>query len=33
MNLDKFYDHVYDWLIRFGPKFLVGLIVLLLGFG
>ncbi len=21
MNIDKFYDHVYDWVIRFGPKF------------
>jgi small conductance mechanosensitive channel len=31
MNLDKFYDHVYDWMIRFGPKFLVGLIVLFIG--
>src|SRR3569833_658408 len=31
MNLDKFYDHVYDWVIRFGPKFLVGLVVLFAG--
>lgn len=31
MNLDKFYDHVYDWVIRFGPKFLVGLVVLFVG--
>jgi small conductance mechanosensitive channel len=31
MSLDKFYDHVYDWVIRFGPKFLVGLIVLFVG--
>lgn len=31
MNLDKFYDHVYDWAIRFGPKFLVGLAVLFIG--
>ncbi|MBS1525009.1 MAG: mechanosensitive ion channel family protein [Bacteroidetes bacterium] len=31
MNIDKFYDHVYDWLIRFGPKFLVGLLVLFVG--
>jgi len=28
MNIDKFYDHVYDWVIRFGPKFLVGMLVL-----
>ena len=31
MNIDKFYDHVYDWVIRFGPKFLVGLAVLFIG--
>jgi len=31
MNIQKFYDHVYDWVIRFGPKFLVGLIVLFAG--
>lgn len=31
MNIEKFYDHVYDWAIRFGPKFLVGLAVLFIG--
>jgi small conductance mechanosensitive channel len=31
INIDKFYDHVYDWAIRFGPKFLVGLVVLFVG--
>lgn len=31
MNLEKFYDHVYDWIIRFGPRFLVGLAVLFIG--
>ncbi|MGN6637273.1 MAG: mechanosensitive ion channel family protein [Mucilaginibacter sp.] len=31
MNINKFYDHVYDWVIRFGPKFLVGLVVLFVG--
>lgn len=31
MNIQKFYDHVYDWVIRFGPKFLVGLVVLFVG--
>jgi small conductance mechanosensitive channel len=31
MNLNKFYDHVYDWALRFGPKFLVGIVVLFAG--
>jgi small conductance mechanosensitive channel len=31
MNIDKFYDHVYDWVIRFGPRFLIGLLVLFVG--
>ena len=31
MNVDKFYDHLYDWVIRFGPKFLVGMTVLFVG--
>ncbi len=31
MKLDKFYDHVYDWIVRFGPRFLVGILVLLVG--
>ena len=31
MNLDKFYDKAYDWVIRFGPRFLVGMLVLFIG--
>jgi small conductance mechanosensitive channel len=31
MNLNKFYDKAYDWLIRFGPRFLVGMLVLFVG--
>lgn len=31
MNIDKFYDHLYDWIIRFGPKFLVGITILIVG--
>ncbi|NCD72106.1 mechanosensitive ion channel family protein [Mucilaginibacter agri] len=31
MNIEKFYSHVYDWVIVFGPKLLVGVIVLMLG--
>jgi small conductance mechanosensitive channel len=31
MNIEKFYDHVYEWIIKFGPKFLVGLAVLFIG--
>lgn len=30
-SLDKFYDHVYDWVIRYGPSFIIGLIVLFVG--
>lgn len=30
-SLDKFYDHVYDWIIRFGPRFIIGLVVLFVG--
>lgn len=30
-SLDKFYDHLYDWIIRYGPRFVIGLIVLLAG--
>ncbi|HVW12708.1 MAG TPA: mechanosensitive ion channel family protein [Mucilaginibacter sp.] len=29
--MDKFYDYVYDWVLRFGPKFLIGLVVLFVG--
>ena len=31
MNVQKFYDKAYDWLIRFGPRFLIGLLVLFVG--
>jgi small conductance mechanosensitive channel len=31
MNLDKFYQHVYNWVITYGPRFLIGLSVLFLG--
>lgn len=31
MNIQKFYDKAYDWLIRFGPRFLIGLLVLFIG--
>ena len=31
MSIEKFYDHVYEWIIRFGPRFLVGLAVLFVG--
>src|ERR1700744_3642947 len=31
MNLQKFYDKAYDWVIRFGPRFLVGMLVLFVG--
>lgn len=30
-SLDKFYDHAYNWLISYGPRLLVGLVVLFLG--
>src|ERR1700760_1151527 len=31
MNLTKFYDKAYDWVIRFGPRFVIGLLVLFVG--
>jgi small conductance mechanosensitive channel len=31
MNLNKFYDKAYDWVIRFGPRFAIGLLVLFVG--
>lgn len=30
-QLNKFYDHFYDWVIRYGPRFFVGMIVLFTG--
>ena len=31
MKIDKFYNEAYIWIIRFGPRFLVGMIVLFVG--
>ncbi|HEY4323832.1 MAG TPA: mechanosensitive ion channel domain-containing protein [Mucilaginibacter sp.] len=31
MTIDKFYAHVYDWLITYGPRFLIGILVLFIG--
>jgi len=31
MKIEKLYDHVYDWIIKYGPGFIVGLLVLLVG--
>jgi small conductance mechanosensitive channel len=31
MHIEKFYDHVYDWLITFGPRFIIGILVLFIG--
>jgi small conductance mechanosensitive channel len=31
MNINKFYDKAYDWIIRFGPRFIIGMIVLFIG--
>ncbi|WP_113653526.1 mechanosensitive ion channel family protein [Pedobacter namyangjuensis] len=31
MDLEKFYTRVFDWIIIFGPRLLLGLIVLFLG--
>ncbi|TSD66442.1 mechanosensitive ion channel family protein [Inquilinus sp. KBS0705] len=31
MNFDKFYDKAYDWLIRYGPRFVIGMLVLFIG--
>jgi len=31
MNLNKFYDRAYDWVIAYGPRFLLGLVVLFVG--
>lgn len=30
-NLAKFYDKAYDWIIRYGPRFLIGIIALFIG--
>ena len=31
MKIQKFYDHAYDWLISYGPRFLIGMAVLFIG--
>jgi small conductance mechanosensitive channel len=31
MKIEKFYNQAYDWLIRYGPRFLVGMLVLFIG--
>jgi small conductance mechanosensitive channel len=31
MNIEKIYNKAYDWVLTFGPKFLIGLIVLFIG--
>jgi small conductance mechanosensitive channel len=31
MTIQKFYDHVYDWLIKYGPRLLIGILILLAG--
>ena len=32
MNLEKFYSRAYDWIIIYGPRLLLGLLVLIVGF-
>src|SRR4051812_9240187 len=31
MNIEKFYSRAYDWILSYGPKLLVGLLVLFIG--
>jgi small conductance mechanosensitive channel len=31
MDLDKFYARVYDWIIVFGPRFILGILTLIIG--
>jgi small conductance mechanosensitive channel len=31
MNVEKFYNAVYAWLINYGPRFLIGMLVLFVG--
>jgi|SRR5215217_1778751 len=30
-TLDKLYDHAYDWVLTYGPRLLIGLLVLFIG--
>ncbi|SDF46924.1 small conductance mechanosensitive channel [Mucilaginibacter pineti] len=32
VNVDKLYDHAYEWVISYGPRFLMGMLVLIAGF-
>ncbi|RVT97193.1 mechanosensitive ion channel family protein [Mucilaginibacter limnophilus] len=32
MDLNKFYDKAYDWIIRYGPRLVIGIILLVVGF-
>ncbi|RYY35306.1 MAG: mechanosensitive ion channel family protein [Sphingobacteriaceae bacterium] len=32
MDFDKFYDKATDWVIRYGPRLLIGILVLIIGF-
>jgi small conductance mechanosensitive channel len=31
MNLEKFYNRLYDWIIVFGPKLIFGILTLIIG--
>src|SRR6201986_4906827 len=31
MKIDKFYNEAYEWLIHYGPRFLIGMAVLFTG--
>jgi small conductance mechanosensitive channel len=31
MKIEKLYDHIYDWLIRYGPRVIIGIFVLIIG--
>jgi len=31
VNFEKFYSRAYDWLLTFGPRFLIGMVVLFVG--
>ncbi len=31
MKIEKFYNQAYDWVIRYGPRFLIGMLVLFVG--
>jgi small conductance mechanosensitive channel len=32
LEINKLYDHAYNWLISYGPRFLIGMLVLFAGF-